>query len=331
MSSDLPTTAPPTIQEITMFRASTTLNHASPARAVSRGMRTLLYALTALTFIAGTQLVILGEHAATFFAWAIDPLSAAFIGAGFWSASTVVFWCARQRDWARARVIVPTVGVVASMLLVATLQHLELFQGLIGLAWIEIYAFFPPILAAITVQQLAAPGHVMRGADRLPAPLRVTLAAEAAIALAAGALLFVSPSVAASIWPWELGDLASKAIGTWLAGTGITCGLIAALDDRSALPGWALAQIVLGGTVLLGLARYAGDIDLAGPGAYLLAAYMLATLASGTYGAVLARHEGRFTPTTGLGGIPVELRAPAAGPAPAHLPVPAREQSSERP
>ena len=116
-----------------------TPNPATPERTVSRGMRTLLYALTALTFIAGTQLVVLGEHTATFFAWAIDPpLSAAFIGAGFWSASTVVFWCARQRDWARARVIVPTVAVVASMLLVATLQHLELFQGLFGLAWIEI-------------------------------------------------------------------------------------------------------------------------------------------------------------------------------------------------
>ena len=192
------------------------LNLASRERPVSRGMRTLLYALTALTFIAGTQLVVLAEHTATFFSWAIDPpLSAAFIGAGFWSASTVVFWCARQRDWARARVIVPTVAVVASMLLVATLQHLELFQGLFGFAWIEIYAFFPPILAAITIQQLAVPGRVTRGGDRLPAVLRLTLTAQAAIALVAGALLFVSPSIASSIWPWELGDLTGKAIGTW--------------------------------------------------------------------------------------------------------------------
>jgi hypothetical protein len=315
-----------------MHPATPTHSYAHRPRPVSRGMRTLLYVLTALTFIAGTQLVVLGVHTATFFAWTIDPpLSATFIGAGFWSASTVVFWCARQRDWARARVIVPTVAVVASMLLVATWQHLELFHGLFGLAWIEIYAFFPPILAALTIQQLAASGHVTRGAERLPAPLRLTLAAQAATALAVGALLFVSPSVAASIWAWELGDLTSKAIGTWLVGTGITCGLIAALDDRSALPGWALAQMVLGGTVLLGLARYANDLDLAGPSAYLLVTYMLATLASGSYGAVLAQREGRFTPTTGLGGIPVELRAPAAGPAPAQLPVPNGRRASVRP
>ena len=300
-------------------------------------MRTLLYALTALTFIAGTQLVVLGEHAATFFSWPIaPPLSAAFIGAGFWSASTVVFWCARQRDWARARVIVPTVAVVASMLLVATLQHLELFQGLFGFAWIEIYAFFSPILAAITIQQLAAPGRVTRAADRLPIALRVTLVAQSLVALGAGALLFASPSVAASFWPWELGDLTSKAIGTWLVGTGITSGLIAALDDRSALPGWALAQMVLGGTVLFGLARYAGDIDFTNPSASILTAYMLATLTSGAYGTLLAWREGRFAPTSGLGGIPVEVRAPAAGtatngdPARAHLAVAAGQATSVR-
>jgi len=282
--------------------------------------------------------VVLGEHTATFFSWVIDaPVSAAFIGAGFWSASTVVFWCARQRDWARARVIVPTVGVVASMLLIATLQHLEQFRGLFGFAWIEIYAFFPPILAAITVGQLAVPGRVTRCGERVPAALRVTLAAQAAIALAVGALLFVSPSIGSSIWPWELGELTSKAIGTWLIGTAITSGLIAALDDRSALPGWALAQMVLGGAVLFGMARYAGDVDFTHPSAYLLTAYMLATLATGAYGAALARREGRFAPTTGLGGIPVELRTsavraaiPGADHPRWHPAVPVAQHASER-
>lgn len=34
-------------------------------------MRTLLYVLTALTFVVGTQLVMLAEHTAAFFAWTI--------------------------------------------------------------------------------------------------------------------------------------------------------------------------------------------------------------------------------------------------------------------
>jgi len=104
-------------------------------RPVTRGMRTLLYVLTALTFVVGTQLVMLAEYTAAFFAWTIaEPLSAAFVGVGFWSAATVVFWCARQRDWVRARVVVPTVAVVATMLMVATIENLEAFYGPIGLA-----------------------------------------------------------------------------------------------------------------------------------------------------------------------------------------------------
>ena len=94
-------------------------------RPVSRGMHGLLYVLTALTFFAGTQLFVLSDHTDQFFSWTIaNPMSAAFIGAGFWGAAVVVFWCARQREWTRGRVVVPTVAVVATMLLVATLQNL---------------------------------------------------------------------------------------------------------------------------------------------------------------------------------------------------------------
>ena len=134
-------------------------------RPVSRGMHVLLYVLTALTFFAGTQLFVLSDHTETFFSWTIlNPMSAAFIGAGFWGASVVVFWCARQRAWTRGRVVVPTVAVVATMLMVGTLQNLEAFHGLLGLAWIEVYSLFPPILAAITIMQLIVPG--IRSAQR---------------------------------------------------------------------------------------------------------------------------------------------------------------------
>ena len=128
-------------------------------RPVSRGMRLLLYLLTALTFVAGTQLFVLAEHTDAFFSWsAAPPVGAAFVGAGFWSASAVVYWSARQRDWVRARAIVPTIAVVATMLLVATVQHLDLFHGLFGLAWIEIYSIFPPLLGGLVVMQSGGPG-----------------------------------------------------------------------------------------------------------------------------------------------------------------------------
>jgi hypothetical protein len=275
-------------------------------------MHVLLYVLTALTFFAGTQLFVLSDHTDQFFSWTIaNPMSAAFIGAGFWGAAVVVFWCARQRTWARGRVVVPTVAVVATMLMVGTLQNLEAFHGLLGLAWIEVYSIFPPILAAVTIMQLAVPGSDPHSGARLPAALRLTLALQAVVAIVAGALLFASsPSLAEDLWAWPLTDLTSKAVGTWLVGTGLTCAVVALLDDRAALPGWALAQLTLGAAVLFGLARFEGHVEFDDPVAYAIVAYFASTLLSGAYGALLCWREGRFAPTEGAGGIPVETRVP---------------------
>ena len=293
------------------------------ARPVSRGMHVLLYVLTALTFIVGTQLFVLADHTDQFFSWTIGiPMSAAFIGAGFWGASVVVFWCARQRTWALGRVVVPTVAVVATMLLVATVQNLDAFHGLLGFAWIEVYALFPPILAAVTVMQLAIPGTDVRPAAPLPPALRTTLAVQAVVAVVAGILLYTSsPSFAQDIWPWPLTDLTSKAIGTWLVGTGVTCGVVAALDDRAATPGWALAQMAFGGALLFELIRFGDDVDFGELSAWLIVAFFVSMLASGAAAALSAWREGRYAPTPGVGGIPVEprLAVPSADgrPAPA--------------
>lgn len=182
-------------------------------------MHALLYLLTALTFLVGTQLLILAEYTDQFFSWTIRvPMTAAFVGAGFWGAAVVVFWCARQCDWARGRVVIPTVAIVVTMLL----------------------------------------------------------------------LMFISsPFLADSVWPWPLTDLTSKAIGTWLVGTGATCGVVSLLDDRDAMPGWALAQIAFGGAVLLSLLRFSEDVD---------------------FGELSAWREGLYAPIEAAGGIPVELR-----------------------
>jgi hypothetical protein len=285
--------------------------HIAPSnvRHVTRGMRVLLYVLTALTFVVGTQLVVLADHTAQFFSWTIAiPASAAFIGAGFWGAATVVYWCARQRDWARARVVVPTVAVVATMLLVATLQNLEAFHGLLGLAWIEVYAIFPPALIAITAMQLARPGVDPRLGARVPAGLRAMLAVQALVAIVAGIVLFTSsPSVAADIWPWPLTDLTSKAIGTWLVGTGVTCAVVALLDDVACLPGWSVAQVVFGGALLLlGLVRFGGDVanELS---LWLIVVFFASMIASGLAGCALAWRGGWFAPIESVGGLPVEI------------------------
>jgi hypothetical protein len=303
---------------------------AQDTRHQTRGMHALLYLLTALTFLVGTQLLILAEHTDQFFSWTIGvPMTAAFVGGGFWGAATVVFWCARQRDWARGRVVVPTVAVVVVLLLIATLQNLDQFHGLLGLAWIEVYVLFGPALGAIAVMQLVRPGRDHHSGDRLDPRLRLALWAQAAVAIVFGLLLFLSSDdFAASLWSWDLTDLTSKAVGTWLVGTGVTCAVVALLDDRAAAPGWALAQIVFALSVLLSLIRFADEVDFGELGAWLLIAFFASMLVTGTAGGVSALREGRFAPVEGVGGLPVELRQTVVEPTTA-VPDPTSGDSSD--
>jgi hypothetical protein len=279
------------------------------ARRVTTGMRLLLYVLTGLTFGAGTELFVLADHTDVFFSWAAaPPVGAAFVGAGFWSASTVVFWAARQRDWVHARVIVPTIAVVATMLLGATLQHLEQFHGPLGFAWIEVYAVFPALLAALTAMQLFAPGRDRHSGARLPGVLRAVLSVQALVAIGIGIALFASSSLAASLWPWELSELMRQATGTWLIGTGVASAVVALVDDRASAAGNALAQLVLGAGALFAIARFGGDVDLGDPTAWLLVSYLIGLVASGTVGVRLAHRDGLLAPTGVRAAIPVNVR-----------------------
>jgi hypothetical protein len=277
-------------------------------RQTSRAMRVVLYVLTGLTFFAGTQLFVLAEHTETFFSWPIDPaMTAAFVGAGFWSASVISFWAARQPVWRHTRIPIPTILAVAFLLLVATLDHLETFEGLLGLAWIEVYAAFLPIMIAVVAMQLARPGHDTRSGEPLPRALRGLSTAIAVALVPLGLLLFADPESASSLWPWELTELSGKAIGTWLTGIGIIHGVVAIADERSALPGNALADLVLGACSLLALARFGGDVELGDAGAPVFLAIVVSTLAAGAWSALLCLREGRFLPSRAEGGLPVEL------------------------
>jgi hypothetical protein len=119
-------------------------------------MRAFLYVAVALTFLAGAQLSILSERTERFFAWPISPpLTAVFLGASFWAVRVLLLWAARQRTWIRARIAVPSVAVVATLLLAATLMHLDVFDGLLGVVWIHVYVWVPPVAVVLVAQQLS--------------------------------------------------------------------------------------------------------------------------------------------------------------------------------
>ena len=279
-----------------------------PVRPVARGMRAFLYLATVLTFAAGLQATVLAEHSATFFAWDIQPpMGAVFIGASFWSACVLLAWSARQRDWARARITVPSVAVVSLLLLAATLAHLDQFGSLLGIAWIEVYALTPPLAIAFTVIQLAAPGRDPERLERLPAGLRGVLGLQTLIMAAAGLALWIPPNDTAW-WPWLVGPMTAKALGTWLLGIATVGSYLVLRDDRDDLPGAMLSYVALGALLLLGALRFSGGFTGPGPTAvYLVLA--ASALAVGLTGAHLCWREGRYRSVLPTGGVPIQLPA----------------------
>jgi hypothetical protein len=298
--------------------ASTSSGADSPAagsaiRPVSRSMRAFLWVAIALTFAAGTQLVVLAADTDRYFAWAIDPpMSAVFVGASFWAAAVILTWSARHRDWVRARVPVPSVAVVATLLLIATVQHIELFESLLGFVWIEVYAVVPPLAVALVVMQLAVPGTDPAPESPLPGGLRAALTVHAFVLVALGAYLYFSSGDGNAIWPWELTDLTSKAIGTWMLGIGTLAAYVGARGDRADIPGASLSYLVLPAILALGLMRFPEDVDFASADTLAFIAFWLSAAAIGAYGAILSLSEGRFAPGLRHGGIPVEVKGPGA-------------------
>ena len=69
-------------------------------RELSGGMRRLLWIAGFLVLLAGSTLFIITEQTESFFAWTIDlPLTAAFLGAGYWSSVAFEWLAARERVW----------------------------------------------------------------------------------------------------------------------------------------------------------------------------------------------------------------------------------------
>jgi hypothetical protein len=284
-------------------------------RPVSRGMRAFLYAAIALTFAAGTQLVVLAADTDRYFAWSIDtPMSAVFIGSSFWAASAVLTWSARQTAWVHARVPVPSVAVVATLLLIATVQHLELFESLLGFLWIEVYAIVPPLAVALVVMQLALPGTDPPPEASLPSGLKAALGVHAVALLGFGGFLYFGASDSNSIWPWELTDLTSKAVGTWLLGIGTLAGYVALRNDRADIPGASLSYLILPAMLTLGLIRFPDDVDFGSLDTLVFLLFIVSAAGIGAYGSLLSWREGRFASDLPHGGVPVEIKRPSGVP-----------------
>ena len=230
------------------------------------GMRRLLLAAAVLVLLAGFQLFVFTGRTGTFFAWTIvNPLAAAFLGAGYWASVSIEALASRQPVWANARIAVPAVFAFTVLTLVATLMHLGQFHlgaqfgtgtRIVTVAWIAIYVLVPVLMLIVLVVQARTPGVDPPRSAGLPAWMYAVLAAQATVLLGFGVALFAAPGPAAPLWPWKLTPLVAQATGAWLISLGVAAAHALLEKDARRLRPAAIGYIVLAVLQFIALARY---------------------------------------------------------------------------
>jgi hypothetical protein len=265
-------------------------------RPVTPRLRLILEIFAGLALIAGALLFLGATRTDAWWSWTIaPPLTAATLGAFYWAAFVLILIAARSRTWVRARPAVYPVAVIAVLLLVITLIHIDRFDldSLFGVFWVVVYALVPVLLAWALADQLGTAGEDRRGARRLPGMLRRALIVEGVAMLLAGALLLIAPGAADDVWPWALSPLTSRAIGSFLFGIGLAALIAARDDDPLSFRGAALGYAALGLLQLLALNLHIPDLGDRPVATTLYAAFWVAVVLTGGYGLSAARASSR--------------------------------------
>jgi uncharacterized membrane protein YoaK (UPF0700 family) len=242
--------------------------------------------------VAGVLLFPFAEDTEASWAWTIaPPATAGFLGAAYWAALVLIGWSAAQESWARARATLVPVTVIAVLLLVATLVHLDRFDmdSLAGPFWLVTYCLLPLLLAALLWRQLREPGDDGPPGAPLPAGLRVLLGVQAVVMLGVGVTLFAAPDAADELWPWTLTPLTARAIGAFVTGFGVSALHAAIEDDRWRFRGAALAYLALGLLELLAAAVFADDFGDSDARTTIYLVFLVSVAAAGVWGASATR------------------------------------------
>src|SRR6266540_4814174 len=124
------------------------------SRPLVPGLRVMLAAASVLVFLAGVPLFLGSEQTDLYFAWTIaPPLTAAFLGAAYWSSLLMTVLSLRRGLWASGRLAVAAILVVSVLILAATALHLDRFHlaspvlvaQLVAWAWLIVYLVVPPL------------------------------------------------------------------------------------------------------------------------------------------------------------------------------------------
>ncbi|HAV76518.1 MAG TPA: hypothetical protein DCX53_04095 [Anaerolineae bacterium] len=261
-----------------------------PSLPITRGW---LNFATGVEIIAILQLYFFSQSTDKYFAWTIaNPLTAAFLGAGFGAGFILVFIYRKETLWANARVALPGVLAFTLLTLLATFLHIDKFHIVtssvptavfFSWVWIIIYILAPIAQAAAIWQQTRASGGDPPREHLLPAWLKIALGSHVVIMLLVGIPLFIAPQSVSSLWPWALTPLTARAVAAWVIGIGLILGHALWENDWKRIRGGALAYAVYNLMQIIALFRFSEQIII-GVSFWIYTFIILSGLMLGWYG-----------------------------------------------
>jgi hypothetical protein len=271
--------------------------NATLVRPITLFTRIVFVVAAVLAIIAGIQLYILTDNTDHFFAWTIAaPLSATFLGTGYWTGATLLLLGARERAWASIRVTMAAVTAFVPLMLLTTLLHLDRFHlsspdlnaQVAAWAWMIVYAVVPFLVLAVFAVQLLARGGDPPKQGQIPTVIRVIIGANAVISLILCVALFLVPEAVFPLWPWELTPLTAKALAAGFFA--VVTASVQFLRENS----WSrsrtgtVSYLLIGALQLIAFARYSGTVEWGRPGTWLYLLFMTAFLVGGLLSTIQA-------------------------------------------
>lgn len=242
-------------------------------RTVHWGIRLMLLVGTAFVTFDFIQLTFLTERTDRYFSWTIDaPITAVVLGSFYFAAIILTLFGGTQRAWVRTRAVVPGTWAFVTLVLVATLVHLDVFRlhqhspdaitRFEFWVWIGAYTIEPIGLLVFGYLQRRMPGTDPPRGEPAPPALYLAVGTVAGwVATLVGAFLFLFPDAAIDLWSWPLTPLTSRILGSWFVGAGLVMVVAMWERDRWRLFVPALAFAALGPVQLVGILRYSEQVD----------------------------------------------------------------------
>ena len=265
-------------------------------RSVAPLVRLGLAVLTVALVVVGHPVVVAPGRTDELFSWTMDvPLTAAFLGACYWTAALFTLLAARERVWVRVRPVMPGILVAGTLILLATLLHIDTFamETARGWLWVILYAGLPPGVLLMLALQRRQPGADPPVALPIERWAAVALALAAAALLGAGAALY---GTAADWWPWPLTDLTARMVGAWLAAIGVTLVAVLREGDWTRVRAAMVYLAAVAAAQLVTLVRYPDTVR----GAWVYVAVAAALLGLAAYGLMLRERPASRVTASGV-------------------------------